>query len=537
MNDDTIRGESDIDKVRAIALDLLRRNSAVESENAILLKEITRLTLELARSTDKGEQLALGLELRRNNEMLAERNKELYGPSRSERRGRPEDEKAEPKPKPKPKAKEHGPNKQERLPKTEVLHVRGEAAQPCGACQQPQPAMAGQTEDTELITIIERKVVLCVHKRQKYRCTTCGRIDAAPGAPKPLVPGGRYAPELAVAVAVDKYGSHLPLERQVDRFVHQGFDVTSQTLWDQLVALYQILLPAYVLLRTYLIAKPTLGADESPWRVMGKGRSAKWWTWALVGDDAVYYMLSPTRGKAAAAELLRGFTGVLSVDAYGAYTALEAEYGAQASLFRSLAEFVANDFMVVACWAHARRGFIKAEANHPAAAEALNLIAKLYAVEDKAAALAKDTGEPLLDVRRRLRDTLSRPLVAALRIWLDAQTPIPSLQLDKAIIYANNQWPRLIRFLDEPLAPIDNTHSERAIRGSVLGRKNHYGSHSELGTRVAALFYSVVETCKLLDIDPAAFMSEAVRRRLLDPDDVLTPHAWRDELRARGAPG
>jgi hypothetical protein len=47
----------------------------------------------------------------------------------------------------------------------------------------------------------------------------------------------------------------------------------------------------------------------------------------------------------------------------------------------------------------------------------------------------------------------------------------------------------------------------------------------------------VAETCKLLDIDPAAFMNEAVRRRLLDPEDVLTPHAWRDELRARGVPG
>jgi hypothetical protein len=47
----------------------------------------------------------------------------------------------------------------------------------------------------------------------------------------------------------------------------------------------------------------------------------------------------------------------------------------------------------------------------------------------------------------------------------------------------------------------------------------------------------VVETCKLLDIDPAAFMNEAVRRRLLGPDDVLTPHAWRDDLPARGAPG
>lgn len=117
----------------------------------------------------------------------------------------------------------------------------------------------------------------------------------------------------------------------------------------------------------------------------------------------------------------------------------------------------------------------------------------------------------------------------------DKQAPIPSLQLDKAIVYANNQWPRLIRFLDEPLAPIDNTFSERASRGSVLGRKNHYGSHSELGTRVAALFYSLTETCKLLDVDPAAYMNEAARRRLLDPADVLTPHAWREQLPAPAA--
>jgi len=73
------------------------------------------------------------------------------------------------------------------------------------------------------------------------------------------------------------------------------------------------------------------------------------------------------------------------------------------------------------------------------------------------------------------------------------------------------------------------------VRQEHLGRKNHYGSHSELGTRVAALFYSLIETCKLIEIDPVAYLNEAVRRALRNKDDVLTPHAWRDELLARAA--
>jgi transposase len=531
VNDDDLRGEQDIEKVRAAALELQRRNARLEAENAVLLGRITALTRELATATDKDRQLALGLEIRRINEQLAAKNRELFGSSRSERRVAAEKEKSEEE---KPKAKGHGPTKQQRLPVTEVPHKREDAAAPCPACKQDQPEMAGQTEDSEQITIVERRVVLCVHKRHKYRCTTCGRIDTAPG-PKPLVPGGRYSPESAVAVAVDKYADHLPLERQVDRFAWQGLDVTNQTLWDQLVALYPLLLPAQLKLHERLLAKHVVGADESPWRVMGKGRSARWWTWVLVGDDAVFYRLAPTRGKAAARELLVGFKGVVSVDGYPVYTSLEAEFGGQASLFAGEGNAEACGFILVACWMHARRGFIKAEKNHPAAKEVLDLIAKLYRVEDEAEKVAKANGEALFDARRRLRDTQSREIVRQIRVWLDAQRPIPRLQLDQALVYLRNQWPRLIRFLDDPRAPIDNGWAERAVRGTVLGRKNHYGSHSELGTRVAALFYSLIETCKLIEIDPVAYLNEAVRRALRNKDDVLTPHAWRDELLARAA--
>lgn len=531
MELDDLRGETDPEKLRTAAVGLLHRNRQLEAENAILLQRISALVAELATATDRPRQLSLGLEIKKLNEELAARNRELFGPSRSERRADP----AEAPPAEKPRRPGHGPTRQLKLPREEILHERPEAVAPCASCRQPQSPMAGQTEDTEQITIVERKVVLCLHKRQKYRCTVCGRIDTAPGAPEPLIPGGRYSPEFAVAVAVDKYADHLPLERQVDRFARQGLTVASQTLWDQLAALYLLLLPVYLAIHADLIRRPVLGADESPWRVMGTGRSARWWTWALVAEDAVYYQLAPTRGTAAATELLKGFSGVLSVDGYAVYTALESR-GIQVSFFEGDGCAELRKFVLVCCWMHARRGFIRADqAKHPTAKEALDLIARLYQVEAEAEAVARDTGEALVEVRRRLRTSQSRTIVAEFRAWLDAQKPIPSLQLEKAITYVNNQWPRLIRFLDDPRAPIDNGWAERAIRGTVLGRKNHYGSHSEQGTRVAALFYTLVETCKLLDLDPAAYLLAATRRAKANREDVLTPARWKAELVARGA--
>lgn len=531
VNIDELRGEQDPEKLRTAALSLYRRTTQLEAENAILLKQLEKLVGELAQATDKDRQQMLGFEIKKLNELLAEKNRELFGSSRSERRLVPAPASIEPK----PKQVGHGPTKQLKLPIQEIVHTRANPEQEC--CHQVQPVMPGQTEDTEQITIVERKIVLCRHKSQKYRCTLCGRIDVAPGAPAPIIPGGRYTPEFAVAVAVDKYSDHLPLDRQAHRFERQGLVVTRQTLWDQIFALYHLLLGAYLALHAYLIAKPVLGADESSWRVMGKGRSAKWWTWALVGEDAVYYMIAPTRGTAAAAALLGGFEGVVSVDGYQVYTSLEAR-GTQLSIYDidGMVGPKTYKFTLVCCWMHARRGFIKAEqAGHPDAKAALDLIAKLYQVEDKAEKLALASGEDLIEVRRRLRNTESREIVTNLRTWIYAQKPVPSLKLDKAITYAKNQWVRLVRFLDDPRAPIDNGWAERAIRGTVLGRKNHYGSHSEAGTRVAALFYTITETCKLLDIDPAAYMLEAARRATANRDDVLTPMVWKAELAARAA--
>jgi len=65
--------------------------------------------------------------------------------------------------------------------------------------------------------------------------------------------------------------------------------------------------------------------------------------------------------------------------------------------------------------------------------------------------------------------------------------------------------------------PLDTNGVERALRGVAVGRKNHFGSRSERGTRVAALFYSLIESAKLCGVEPRAYLREATLRAARNP--------------------
>ena len=68
------------------------------------------------------------------------------------------------------------------------------------------------------------------------------------------------------------------------------------------------------------------------------------------------------------------------------------------------------------------------------------------------------------------------------------QVGLPRSDFGKAVRYMLERWHGLTRFLADPRIPFDNNAAERALRGPVVGRKNHYGSRSVRGTQVAALF-------------------------------------------------
>ena len=158
--------------------------------------------------------------------------------------------------------------------------------------------------------------------------------------------------------------------------------------------------------------------------------------------------------------------------------------------------------------------------------EILDLIGELYAVEADA-----PTGPPGDELRTKYRDEKSRELVKRIQTWLLSTRALPESSLGKAIAYARSMWAGLVRFLDDARIPLDNNAAERAMRGPVIGRKNHYGSKSRRGTEVAAILYSLVESAKLNAI-PAESYLEAAAEAGLRGDRIPLPHEMRAALEA-----
>jgi transposase len=500
--------------------DVLRQVAVLlERENQRLHDRLQQLTAELAQLRGQ-DATAAQVHLEFLKELLAQRERALFGDS-SEKRPRSEAGSGAALAPPAPQHG-HGPKAQPTLPLVETFHTLPEADRVCPQCGGALTELAGQTEDAEEITVVERQFVLVQHRRQKYRCRCNGCVATAPGplrlATRPDVRGTRYSPEFAVEVAVSKYLDHAPLERQVRIMRREGLTIDSQTLWDQLATLAGVLQPTYEALGRYVLQSPIVGADETWWRLMERPAAKRWWVWSVTRDDAVVYRILETRSQHAARQILARYTGIVMADGYGAYDALtRAGPGPGITLAH--------------CWAHVRRKFVEAEPHYPEPCRVvLDLIGQLYTVEravlTRPATAGDDDGAraEILGLRKQLRDERSRPIVREIQKWALSQRVLPESSLGKAIGYLLGLRTGLTRFLDEPRIPLDNNQTERGLRGVVLGRRNHYGSRSRRGTEVAALFYSLIESAKLCGVEPKRYLLLAIRAALADRTAVMLPH-------------
>jgi transposase len=98
--------------------------------------------------------------------------------------------------------------------------------------------------------------------------------------------------------------------------------------------------------------------------------------------------------------------------------------------------------------------------------------------------------------------------LAAIKDWLDAKTLAvpPQTALGKAVSYALDQWPRLVRYPECPLLTPDNNEAERAIRPFTVGRKNWVISGSPRGAFASATLYSFIETAKVNGVEPYYYL-------------------------------
>ena len=155
------------------------------------------------------------------------------------------------------------------------------------------------------------------------------------------------------------------------------------------------------------------------------------------------------------------------------------------------------------CWAHVFRKIDEASAHHPVAREACALIAELYDADLRAGESAA--------VRAEIRATSSRDVCARLHAWLCNHSGPTSISIYAAAAYTLANWERLTVFLGDSAVPLDNNATERAFRGPVVGRKNYYGAKSRSGTHIAAIFFSLLESCKLHCVHFADYLVAAAR--------------------------
>ena len=292
-------------------------------------------------------------------------------------------------------------------------------------------------------------------------------------APAQVTTGGRYAPEFGVGVAVAKYADHLPLERQVRMMAREGLIVDSQTLSDQLNAIARHLAPTYEALGRRALDAPVINVDETRWAIMGTATPAAGTVWGVHAPTVSFYRILPGKSAEEGREVLAGYHGIVVADGFAVY------------------EVLARDgpgFTLAHWWAHTKRKYDDIATTWPTAcADTTALIGELYAIErlvpgpfpGDAAACA---------LRPQLRIERSQPVLRRMCEWATVQAGLPRSDFGKAVRYMLERWTGLTRFVENPRIPLDNNAAERALRGPVVGRKNHYGSRSRRGTQVAALF-------------------------------------------------
>jgi transposase len=397
------------------------------------------------------------------------------------------------------------------LPRSEQVLSPGEA---CGQCGGRLKHLGDDV--TEELEYVPGRFVVNRIVRPRLACAGCERINQAPLPSRPIE-RGRPGPGLLAHVLVSKYADHLPLYRQSAIYGREGVELERSTLSDWVGKSTALLEPLADAIGRHVLRGQAIFADDTPINMLapgsGKTKTARLWAyvrderpWAGEAPPAAWYRFTTDRKAARPVDHLVNYQGWMHADGYAGFE----------KLYRS------GRVREVACMAHVRRKFFDVHASQGSAiaAEALQRIAALYAIETEA------RGQPP-DRRAEIRQARSAPLFDNLEAWLKAQLPKISGKspLAAAIRYALSRLPRLHAYLRHGVLEIDNNTCERSIRGIAVGRKNYLFMGSEGGGKATAIAYTLIETAKMNGVDPQAWLTDVLGRiadhKITRLDDLL----------------
>jgi len=406
-------------------------------------------------------------------------------------------------------AKPRRPRIAAELPRVEVIHDIDDKT--CACCGHALHQMG--EEVSEHIEFIPAQIRVIKNIRPKYSCRMCETqgtevsIQIA-DVPPAIIPKSMATPSLLAQIISSKMHYGMPLYRQEKLFTQAGIELSRQTMSRWLITCAEKLEPLLQLMKTKLLQQPAIWADETTVNVLDVDKSTCYmWVYGCgvetsTGPKLVLFDYQDGRSGQHANTFLAGYHGYLQVDGYVGYEQTEAT--------------------LVGCMAHARRKFVEAQqaqgkGKTGKADWAINHIQKLYALESKLKTMDAD-------VKTQQRQNIAAPLLQQLWEWLEKSkdtVPKESL-LGKAISYTQNQWPKLIRYLDDGRLNIDNNRAERAVKPFVIGRKAWLFANTTSGAKASAALYSIVETAKINGLEPYDYLTTLFKELpLADTPDKL----------------
>ena len=404
------------------------------------------------------------------------------------------------------------------LPRQQVVHDLTDEQKKCPCCGEVRVRIGQET--SEQLEYEPAKLYVIEHIRPTYACKKCeGNVETASKPAQPIEKG-LAGPGLLAQVITNKYGDHLPLYRQEHILGRSGHVIPRSTTCGWLAAAAKLLLPLYLRMVALVLASKAINTDDTPVPVLDekRDRTREGRIWVYVGDGAhpqIVFDYTPTRSRDGPANFLGKYSGYIQADAYGGYDHLFKPHsdGSPAPT-------------EVACWAHARRKFVEAEASDALRAHtAVAMIKQLYEVEKE----AKELDGP---ARRALRQEQSVPRLEQIKMWLEENRAqvLPKSPMGEAINYCLGNWKAFCEYVNDGDLPIDNNAAENALRPIVLGRKNWLFAGSDNGGRTGAVLASLVATCKRHGVDPVVYLKDLLTRIADTPVsqlDQLLPDRWK----------
>lgn len=483
---------------------LITQYHLVERELRLAIKEIYKLKQQNVTDT----QLSLFMD-----EHIADLEEMVFSKSseKSKKSEKPKEKKEPSLPRVR-KPSERYPN----LPVREVI-VRPPHPPNCDCCglQMSEIALA---EESEQINVIPKKFEIIRQQLVKYNCGSChGHMVTTP-SPIRIMEGSSYSDDMIIDIALSKYCDLIPIERYSAMAARDGVvGLPPNSLIECTHYLAQFVVGGFQRLVQEQMNESYLNFDETPHRMLEQHGDRSWYLWGFSSKKGVIFECHNTRSADVSSEILKNSKcSVIMSDAYTGYGRSVDEINKQRLI---------NGQPLIAqslCNVHARRNFFKRRAQSEAQ-KFIDEYAEIYKINSE----CKDKPpDEVFTLRQKMKPHFE--MMKEMAEKLINQYSEKS-KMYKAINYFLTYYEKLTYCLNDPLVPLDNNSMESLLRNPVIGRKTWLGTHSEKGAHTQVVLFSLVQSCKLLKVNPRDYIPALVQW-IKSKQVPMTPYEYQQSL-------